>query len=191
MICCSGGATGSDYEFGRLSKQKGIELKTYSFAGHRTKIEKRIIIPDEKLKKADPMLKRVNSIINRVFPSGNSYVNKLLRRDFFTVRDADLILAVANFTNLDNKKIVTGGTAWGVYSGILLGKQVIILNNQTTQWFKWSQPAKKFIMSVRPIPELKRSKVFAGIGTRGINRDAIWELKTLFDQVFKTIKLSY
>ena len=131
VVVHSGGATGADTEFQKQAEVHGIEVQAHSFKGHVEDNEARIEHTDEELAEADEHLIKANKTLGRKFPSKKLFVNRLLRRNYFQVKDSDQVIAIANIVNGEIK----GGTAWAVQMAIDMGKPVHIFNMQDNFWY--------------------------------------------------------
>ena len=191
-ICHSGGAQGADSYFAYMC----AELKTarciaHTFKGHRVNEingwtvdelynpEDIIVHSQEELAIADSYLKIANKHINRQFPTKSEFVNNLLRRNYYQVKDTQGIFAISSF---DEKGKVKGGTAWAVYMAIDMGKLVYVFDQVQNQWFIVCYEKKKWIKTEAPI----LTEVFTGIGTREINEKGRMAVDRLFETIFES-----
>jgi hypothetical protein len=165
----SGGAIGSDTAWDSIGKKYGMTSnKHYYFEGNKTP-NGNTSIPINLVKEADNKLKSVNKVLGRKFPTSKEYVNNLLRRNWWQVKNSDAVFAISSIT--DNK--VNGGTGWAVHMAINEGKPVYVFDQNKNKWFTWGNTTEKeglfskkgFIETNTPI----LTKNFAGIGTREIN----------------------
>lgn len=173
----SGGAIGADTAWDEIGKEFGmVNNNHYYFEGFKTP-NGNTSIPIEQKNEADAKLKKANETLHRRFPTSKEYVNNLLRRNWWQVKNSDAIFAISSIT--DNK--VDGGTGWAVHMAIGENKPVYVFDQKIKQWFTWN--GSSFIPT--EIPTL--TKNFAGIGTREINdagKQAIREVyqKTVTEQ---------
>jgi hypothetical protein len=105
-------------------------------------------------------LLEANKKLNRRFPTNNEYVNNLLRRNWFQVRNSDAVYAIGEIEPKNGT--VKGGTGWAVQMGIDNNKDVYVFDQSRLKWYrnrnnKWSETTT---------PKLTPN--FAGIGTREI-----------------------
>ncbi len=171
----SGGAVGSDTQWDVIGKEFGmITNKHYYFEGFKTP-NGNTAIPIELKKEADEKLKAANKTLGRKFPTSKEYVNNLLRRNWWQVKNSDAIFAIATIT--DNK--VDGGTGWAVHMAIAENKPVYVFDQKINKWFTWNN--NKFIESA--IPRL--TKNFAGIGTREINESGKQAIRNVYEASIK------
>ena len=91
----SGGAEGSDLYWQRIGTKFGMKVKAFSFEAHNTRNSNaRVVLSLEQLKKADEFLHNANRTLKRHFPTGKSFVNNLLRRNWYQVKDTRAVFAV-------------------------------------------------------------------------------------------------
>lgn len=166
----TGGAKGADTIFQRAAEEAGHKVRAYSFAGHARGNKSRIELSSKHLEVADKHLHRANQTLRRKFPTSNSYVNNLLRRNLYQVKDSDQIIAVAPIS----KGQVEGGTAWATQMGIDMGKPVFVFDLNKNQWMTWG--GQSFIRSSKPT----LSANYAGVGSRNITSPGAKAIKDLF-----------
>lgn len=199
--CFSGGAKGADIAWGNLAKQLGHEVAHFSFAGHKTKAEKVIILSDEALLAADKYVKVANKSLGRSFPTRFENTNNLLRRNYYQIMMTKAVYAACPFKNEDGMfaSEPDGGTAWAIQmyiDGHFVGNQrpqqvvalpIIVLNTKTNEWFRHNSSypcssAKDRIVSIyEKMDELPPAPIdnWTGIGTRELtseNEKAIMSL---------------
>ena len=178
-LLLSGGADGADFEWGRLAQQNDHDVCHFSFAGHRSKCHPStlVILSDDELLIADPMLKEANKIMKRRFPGSNDHVNNLLRRNYYQIRDSESLYAITSF---DYGMKPKGGTAWAIWMFILNRAEfpVYVYDQYTKQWFTYIN--REFSpISKPPQP----SGIWTGIGTREINSAGTSAIHDLFQTI--------
>jgi len=166
----SGGADGADTVFQNAALKKGHEVQAHSFAGHARGNSARVEHSLAELKEADVYLHKANQTLKRRFPASNEYVNNLLRRNLYQVKDSDQVIAAAPIKYGQ----VQGGTAWATQMGIDMGKPVFVFDLKTNQWMKWVGNA--YVPSSAP----SLSASFAGIGSRKITKVGEKAIEDLF-----------
>src|SRR5687768_14520855 len=92
-ICYSGGASGSDKFWGRLAAVAGHEVCHYSFAGHGGPGGS-VKLTQEQLEQADPHLLKANETLGRRFPTYKHFVDNLLRRNWWQIKDTDAVYGI-------------------------------------------------------------------------------------------------
>ena len=161
----SGGADGADLVWGAEARRHGHKVLHFSFAGHRTQapLDELIILSDDDLRRADPYLAKASARLKRRWPPASQYAANLLRRDWYQVKDAERVYAVARLQ--DNRQI-EGGTAWTVTLFIDRhdGRpcEAYLFEPNRRQWFRWntgraaSSPASCMAASRRSMSALRR-----------------------------------
>lgn len=173
----SGGALGADYEWGKASELLNCKINHYYIEGFKTKYGN-IPIPHKESLKADIHLHKANERLKRKFPTTDDFVNSLLRRNYWQVKNSDAIYAISTIKN----NIVQGGTGWACQMAINLKKDVFVFDQDKCKWYYWD--LFKFEEIDTPI----LTKNFAGIGTRKINENGKNAIKEIFD---KTLNYKY
>ena len=169
----SGGASGADTVFQEMAEKAGMNVKAHSFRGHAAGNKRRVEHTPEELKEANEHLKRANKTLKRKFPAGSAYVNNLLRRNYFQVKDVDQVVAVGRIENGQ----VQGGTAWATQMGVDMGKEVHVFDMNTNSWHFWDGTTwGKSGDGKRPI----LSDSFAGIGSRNLSDEGKEAIQNLF-----------
>jgi len=175
-VCLSGGAEGADLQWGMCAGMAGHMVVHFSFAGHRTKAPAAevVVLTPEQLDEADASCKAASVGIKRWFPPKSPFVKNLLRRNWFQVKDAERVYAVAKF----EEGIVTGGTAWAVQMFIdRHGGQAceaFVFDQETDMWFMWDG-SNWVAIGPPPVPH----GVWAGIGSRDLLSNGKKAIRTL------------
>lgn len=166
-ICFSGGAVGADSTWGIIAKENDHEVVHFIFQNHRSKEDNTEILSKELLQLADPFLVKANEVLKRSFPTKNEYVNDLLRRNYYQIKDSDSLYAVSTLKEDGN---VDGGTAWAVEMFIQNREGPVYLYDQVKEvWFEYDRINGGFIMiEFPPTPSGK----WTGVGSRKITEDA-------------------
>ena len=94
----SGGASGSDMYWQNLGSKHGVRVKTFSFTADGKRNAARIVLRNEQLKQADKFLYKANKTLKGHFSTSKSFVNKLLRRNWYQVKDTDGVFAVSRLS---------------------------------------------------------------------------------------------
>lgn len=175
-ICYSGGAKGADLVFGECAALAGHQVVHYSFKDHEaaTSVYR---LTDEELRKADFELRLANQTLHRNFPTPNEYVNNLLRRNYFQIREAGKIYAV---TTLNDRGIPHGGTAWTIVMGINQGiREIYVFDCDKNRWLMYNGHFKNDTYMWISMPPPRPFGYYAGIGSRELpdnGRKAIEDL---------------
>jgi len=171
--CFTGGAKGADFIFEIESIKKGFKVVAYSFEGHNTRSGNRLILNQKQLDEGFEHIKIANKRLFRNLSNLETYVKKLISRDWFQVESSDAIFAVGI---LDDQN-VQGGTGYAVACAIDSKKPVYVFDQNFNYWFYYDYEDNKFQI-YEEIPKL--TEKFAGIGTRLINDNGILAIKSLF-----------
>ena len=138
--CIYGDAKGADLEWGLAAKAAGHKVIHYVFENHKeNKGQHSVVLSQEELDTADPYLRTANKSLKRSFPTRNGFVNNLLRRNYFQVKDSKRLYAVVNGFDPANPKVVQGGTAWAVQMFIDLNpnNSLYVFNQSEGVWYTW------------------------------------------------------
>ena len=177
-ICMSGGADGADLVWGAEARRHGHKVLHFSFAGHRTQAppDELVILSEDELRRADPYLAKANARLKRHWPPARKYAANLLRRDWYQVKDAERVYAVAR---LQHNRQIEGGTAWTV--ALFLDQhdgrrcEAYLFEPNRKQWFKWNADWQAI---AKPPPP---SGLWAGIGTRALSPLGEAAIRGLFE----------
>lgn len=169
-ICLSGGAEGADLQWGMCAGQAGHTVVHWSFAGHRSRapsVEVAVLSP-EQLEAADEPCKAASKGIKRWFPPKSLFVRNLLRRNWYQVRDAERVYAVATLED----GIVSGGTAWATqmfidrFGGAKC--ECYVFDQGTDAWYQWAGGERvkwEHLPNGPPAPQ----GIWAGVGSRELS----------------------
>ncbi|XP_077988570.1 histone-lysine N-methyltransferase SETMAR-like [Glandiceps talaboti] len=184
----SGGALGSDLFWQKIGCKYGIRTHAYSFEGHSQNNPARVELSSQDLKQADVHVHKANKVLHRIFPTQSNFINNLLRRDWFQVRDTECVFAVGKITK--NRRTVEGGTGWTVQMAVDERKPVYVFDckmNMVTKvtegscaWYKFDFKLTKFMLAETPI--LTHS--FSGIGTRDLPERGKAAIREVFMKTF-------
>jgi hypothetical protein len=175
--CHTGGASGSDSIFSNESIKKGFNVKAYSFKGHNTKSNNRVILSDEELKEGFEHIKKTNKRLNRNILNAAPYTKNLIARDWFQVKYADAIFAIGSF---ETQSTVAGGTGYATSCAVDEKKPIYFFEQNDNQWYYYDYQSDKFEI-FESIPKLTEN--FAGIGTRDINDNGVKAIVSLFQTI--------
>lgn len=166
-LCLSGGAVGADLQWGMCAGMAGHLVIHWTFQEAVRKVtapeSEIIVLSQDKLNLADTYLMAASSRVKRTFPAGSQYVNNLLRRNWYQVKDAERVYGVSK---IDDKGMVDGGTAWAVAMFIdrFQGKpcEAYVYCQDASEWFTWD--GFYWIGCEPPKPH----GLYAGIGSRDL-----------------------
>ena len=156
----TGGAVGSDLYWQEKAMEHGMKVRVMSFKGHECNIwgtEARVeILTKKQLKSVDGIIRLANLRLERQFPCEEEYSNNLIRRNYYIVKDADAVVAIARI----KRNGIRGSTAWCCVMADLMGIDTYVYDPDELTWNKYKEGTLKRCS----IPTLPR--VFAGIGSR-------------------------
>lgn len=162
----SGGAVGSDTEWGNVAQKYGFNITHYAVNDY-DKLSR-----DDK-ESVEKQYKEVVERLQRKQLSADSYSGKLVRRDMLQANSADSILAIGR---LGKNGHVDGGTAYATERGIIRGIPVYLFDQNDNHWKTYN--GEKFVDCEQP----SLTQHAALIGTRQITDDG----KRAIQNVFKT-----
>ena len=180
----SGGAQGSDLHWQNMGAKYGVRVKAFSFEGHGKRNNARIVLADWQLKQADEHLHKANKTLKRHFPTSKSFVDNLLRRNWYQVKDANGVFAVGKLCA--SGKIVEGGTGWAVQMAIDARKPVYVFDFGVGSWKRYDYDKQKFLSC--KVPRLTLN--FTGIGTRILPEEGKTAIERVFKETFGTLPRS-
>ena len=174
-ICLSGGADGSDLQWGMTAGMIGHSVIHWSFAGHNSSAPEHELIElnDEQLIAAEQPVDRARKAMGRG-KSKSRYVNNLLRRNWYQVQHAERVYAVVE--ELEPQS-TAGGTGYAVTMFLqrhaFLPCECYVFDQSDGEWYAWKGKWEKIQSPPKPYG------VWAGIGTREltvIGKKALREL---------------
>jgi hypothetical protein len=147
-ICHSGGAKGADSIFGEHAIKHGHEVRHYGFQGQAS-TSSLIVLNELQLAEANQPLKDANKLLDRAFPTRSIYVNNLLRRNFYQIKETERIYAITPLEPIEETGLFqeifpdrcialpAGGTGWAVTMGIQRGiREVYLFDWREEVWYK-------------------------------------------------------
>lgn len=199
-ILYSGGAIGADSEWDRCANLVGHNSIHFvpPFNGGTEKYKSIFgelkVIDDAQASSAHSYVIKANKTLKRTYPTKNNYINRILQRNYYQIKDVSSVYAVGL---LDSQGNVNGGTAWAIQmfldrmdinsinsEGINMCP-VYIFDQNKLKWHQanmmLNEEKTKTIIWI-PIDENqvpKPSGKYAGIGSRNITssgREAIVKL---------------
>lgn len=168
----SGGAVGSDTEWGNVAQKYGFNITHYTVNDY------------DKLSRDDKesVEKQYKEVVERLLRrqlDANSYSGKLVRRDMLQANSADSILAIGR---LGKNGHVDGGTAYATERGIIRGIPVYLFDQNDNHWKTYD--GEKFINCEQP----NLTRHAALIGTRQITDDGRRAIQNVFETLQTTNK---
>jgi hypothetical protein len=176
----SGGAKGSDTLFSDLfSKFENINIIHHSFNHHNSSCEsgKIWIHSDKELFEQRILLRIICLKLNRNYPN-DSYIEKLLLRNIFQVKDSKLVIGISEIIDFKNY-IVKGGTGYAIKLADLLNLPILLLDQKLNKWF--------YSNNINGFKELNREpninsfpNIITTIGSRELTQTTIEKITNLF-----------
>lgn len=179
----SGGAKGADTIFNVVAQELCIPIINFSFTGHyydKKKIKPSTIyvLPPSRLYIGKPYLEK--AITNRrLIHSNKTYVNNLLLRDYWQVKDSECVLAIGKIKKIlcvDGSEQVDGGTGYAVEFAKQENKPIYLIVGTTIYIYDYKVNG---FTKIDKIPNLQFKKV-ACVGSRNIEN-----IKSTFNYVKK------
>jgi hypothetical protein len=178
-VCLSGGARGADTVWSMSAKAAGHDVIPFGFKGMKSE-EPIWVLKQEVLNEVDEHLEVVSKQLERGrgFPYSSDYVNNLLRRNYFQVKDSERVYAVAP---IDKEKGIEGGTAWAVHLAVKLKiKEIYIYNLKENAWRKLKFSDYNLFALLEGCIPPKPHGIYTGIGSREITPEGIKAIKDLY-----------
>lgn len=178
-ILFSGGAGGTEAEFGANAERFGIEEVNFSFEGHNHVRTRGLrILNHEELAGGDVSLAYVSKLMHRRYSEGSAF-RKVLQTIWYQINQGQEIFVVGEILD-DNT--VTGGTGWGAEFAKLCNKPLHVYDQTRQTWHKWmgTEWAKVAEDEVR-VGHIH----FTGTGSRNITDAGAKAIRELFDRSFK------
>lgn len=178
--CYSGGANGADLYFELFSKQFHVNVVAYSYKTKYHVSENKQELTYNEFNEGVMHVYKANETLKR--SKINPYL-RLLARNWFQVKSADEVFAIAVLRKNQDGYRIKGGTAWAVQMAIDVGKNVFVFDQEQIQWFYWDIYFRSFLIC-KEGPKISAFN-FAGIGTRNINLFGIDAIEQLYINTFK------
>jgi hypothetical protein len=180
--CNSGGSPGADIEWENEGNKYGVKTVAFSFYNHSQLSSNQHVLTLDELKEGFDNVLIANKVLNRN-PQGimYPYVKNLLSRNWFQVKNSDVIFAIGKL--MKNRRLVDGGTGWAVQMSIDNKKETYVFDQNTNTWNKFNYETNVFDQ-IDYIPKL--TEKFAGIGTRDISEAGKAAIKEVYKNTFST-----
>jgi len=177
----SGGCPGADMTWEILGYDYGVTSIAYSFWNHVQEGKNPRKLTVEELNEGFNHVITAAKSINRNIYGIAPYVQNLLSRNWFQVKNAEAIYPIGKFMD-DRQTKVQGGTGWAVQMAVDNYKRIYLFEQNIGSWFSYDYVNKKFAQ-YDGIPTL--TKEFAGIGTREINDAGILAIQEIYEHTFR------
>ena len=191
----SGGATGSDYAWGKHGEQWGLGKANHYYTGAPTTKYMNTPISTEDLEEAKKMYPIAAQMLGRK-TSDNEAVAKLMQRDWAQAKYADALYGIIeDFDDGVEYKQPKGGTGYALMYGVMLHKPVYVFSEATGKWYKAHYDEAGQFTRFREYNNTKGenmtptlTKDFAGIGTRNIHQTGQDAIEAVYQKTFNTIE---
>lgn len=178
--CHSGGCKGSDIFWELVGKEYGVHTISYSFSNHKQCGENpKVLTVDELLEGWEHVLKANETLKRNPQNIPYNYTKNLLSRNWFQVKNSDVIFAIGFF---DTFAKVKGGTGWAVQMGIDNKKPIYFFDQNLGVWTYYNYKDEIFL-PLFSIPQLVEN--FAGIGTRELLDNGMTAITEIYKQTFE------
>jgi hypothetical protein len=174
----SGGAAGSESEFGRAAEKWGLTETNFTFEGRKTVRTRGLsVLTDEELAEGSVSPVFLKAHMHRTYPEDDE-LQKVLCTIWHQVSTAAEVFVIGEILE---DKTVKGGTGWAAELARLWKKPVYVYDQERKGWFFW-RPAEREWVPVDS-PEITRRR-FCGTGTRHLSDDGREAIRALFERSF-------
>ena len=180
-ILYSGMALGADYAFAYFSKKYGVGKQFHFRPDGNTYVNKEykelgitpVVLDDVQMDECYQfMFKCMEGKTKKKYK--RTFAQDLCARNYYQVKDAQAIYAVAELT--PDFKNVHGGTRYAVSYAKCLTKLIYVFDYTKEAWYVWVDDREGFVLHQDRIPILFEK--FAGIGSRKIQNYKIKDKNT-------------
>ena len=120
---------------------------------------------------------RANKTLQRSLPN-NVLKTGLLQRNYWVVRDTNLVLAFGHFDTA-KPHMLQGGTGWSVQMALEQQKPVCVY---TDRWYQFDYPQQRFVQCHPPYLHPQNTTI---VGSRRITLQMTQELRNLFQRTIQ------
>ena len=174
----SGGAPGTEAEFGAAAERHGLQEVNFTFEGHRTLRTRGLrVLSNDELKQGDVSLEYVAKLMNRRYLGET--MPRVLQSLWHQVTNGQEIYVIG--TILDDLT-VRGGTGWGAELAKLFNKPLHVFDQPSDRWFTWDQKAWR--RRTEADPPVIQSALFTGTGTQYLDPNGKRAVGALFTRSF-------
>jgi hypothetical protein len=178
-ILFSGGAPGTEAEFGACAERHGVEEVNFTFDGHKIVRQRGVrVLNHEELQSGDVSLEYVSRLMNRRYSDAPA-IRKILQSIWYQVNNGQEIYVVGTVLA---DGTVRGGTGWGAEFAKLCNKPLHVFDQEKDRWFTWAgtewrpRPASDSPVITHPH--------FTGTGTRTVQANGRAAIEDLFKRSF-------
>lgn len=175
----SGGAKGTEAEFGAVAERFGIEEVNFTFAGHNIVRGRGLrVLNHEELQKGDVSLEYVSRLMNRRYTESPTF-RHILQTIWYQINRAQEIYVIGEILP---DKTVKGGTGWGAEFAKLCNKLLCVFDQKRDAWFIWNQT--DWVECAKGKEPVISHAQFAGTGTRFLEENGKKAIEELFARSF-------
>ncbi len=176
FVLYSGGAAGTESEFGATAEKYGVQEVNYSFEGHQIERTRGMrVLTDNELQNKDVSLTYVSKLMNRHFTRAPIF-RKVLQSICWQVDSGHEVFIVG--TILEDGT-VKGGTGWGAEFAKICNKPLFVFSQDRDGWFKWEK--SQWVEVEKPVIS---DKEFTATGTRFLEDNGKKAIAELFERSF-------
>lgn len=177
FVLYSGGASGTESEFGTIAEKFGVQEVNYSFDGHQIDRTRGIrVLTEHELQNKDVSLTYVSKLMNRNYTRAPIF-RKVLQSICWQVDSGHEVFIVG--TILEDGT-VKGGTGWGAEFAKICNKPLYVFSQDRMGWFKWEKD--QWAECGNPVIVEKQ---FTATGTRFLEDSGKKAIAELFDRSFR------
>jgi len=178
-ILFSGGASGTEAEFGANAERLGIEEVNFSFEGHNHVRTRGLrILNHEELASGDVSLTYVSKLMHRRYSEGPT-LRKVLQTIWYQINQGQEIFVVGEILDDDTVK---GGTGWGAEFAKLCNKPLHVFDQKRQAWHRWA--GAEWVKAEGDDEPRLRHIHFTGTGSRNLTEVGATAIRELFDRSF-------
>jgi hypothetical protein len=175
-ILYSGGAGGTEAEFGAKAEKYGVAEVNFTFEGHQINRTRGLrVLTQEELRRGDVSMTYVSRLLNRTY-SNAPIMRKVLQTIWYQVNNGMEVYVVGS---IQEDNTVKGGTGWGAEFAKLCNKPLFVFDQLKNGWFKWSRNQ----WQAETAPVIGHSH-FTGTGTRFLEANGRQAIAELFARSF-------
>jgi hypothetical protein len=173
----SGGAAGSEAEFGACAEKYGLSEVNFSFEGRGVDRTRGLhVLNDAELRQGDVSSTYIVAHMHRTYPDTPLF-RRVLQSIWHQVNSAGEVFAVGV---IQGDQTVKGGTGWAAELGRHWKKPTYVYDQERRGWYRW-QDSEWTKCETEPTISSSR---FTGTGTRFLSDDGRAAIRSLFERSF-------
>ncbi|MBK6847436.1 MAG: AAA family ATPase [Proteobacteria bacterium] len=172
----SGGAAGTESEFGACAERWGLGELNFTFAGRTpTRTRNLVWLSEQELAQGAVSPVYLQAHMHRSYPDSEQ-LRRTLQSIWHQVNTAGEVFAVGL---IQPDQTVKGGTGWAVELGRLWKKAVHVYDQERRGWYTWQGAGW-----VAEAPPMIRARRWCGTGTRSLADHGRAAVRELFERSF-------